>query len=59
MFLCAQIVDMELPDGQTILGARLVEITGGSSSGGSAATTAALLLLTQSQLICYHLQQPA
>lgn len=52
---CVQIVDMELPAGQSVLGARLVQVQG----GGSGAAETVLLLLTQSQLVCYQLKSPA
>lgn len=51
---CVQIVDMELPAGQSVLGARLVQVQG----GGSRAADTALLLLTQSQIVCYQLKSP-
>jgi hypothetical protein len=52
-----QIVDMELPEGQSVLGARLVQVLGGGGSSGAAQTV--LLLLTQSQIVCYQLKAPA
>ncbi|WIA32717.1 hypothetical protein OEZ86_005903 [Tetradesmus obliquus] len=62
-----QILDMELPAGSRVLGARLLQgrdsgaaaaaANGGAASQG-ASTTACLLLLTSSELICYTLQGP-
>jgi hypothetical protein len=73
LLLLLQIVDMELPEGQSILGARLLQLpnssrsSSDSESGNAAAAAAAeagpplllLLLLTQKQLICYQLKPPA
>jgi hypothetical protein len=61
----AQILDMELPPGSRILGARLLQGSGnGDNTHGAAAAAQGgsnavrLLLLTSSQLICYVIKAP-
>lgn len=50
-----QIVDMELPGGGSILGARLVEA---APTGQPASAPVWLLLLSQEHLVCYELRRP-
>jgi hypothetical protein len=63
--IISQILDMELPPGSRILGARLLQGSGDGSIVDDAASSAQgssnavrLLLLTSSQLICYVISAP-